>query len=69
MNNNLANMTNSELKAYIKVNRNNESACHEALKLLISRRDENTPQYSYNLANEEMESLFQAKLRSKQSSK
>ena len=51
-------MTNSELKAYIKTNRNDESACHEAIKLLMSCRTENTLKYPYNLPNEDMEALF-----------
>ena len=65
MNENLQNMTNKELKAYIKANRNDESSCHEAIKLLMSRRNENTPKYPYNLPNEDMEALFREKLQSK----
>ncbi|HEY9693922.1 MAG TPA: hypothetical protein V6D15_17100 [Oculatellaceae cyanobacterium] len=66
MNENIQNMTNSELKAYIKANRHNESTCHEAIKLLISRRNENNPKYHYNLPDEDMEVIFQEKLQSKQ---
>lgn len=63
MNKNLQNMTNKELKTFIKIHRHDESACHEAIKLLLSRRTENAPKYSYNMPTEEMESLFQEKLR------
>ncbi|ACK70900.1 hypothetical protein PCC7424_2483 [Gloeothece citriformis PCC 7424] len=49
MNENLAQMTNSELKAYIKANRNDDQACHEAIKRLINRRNANSPQYPYDL--------------------
>lgn len=66
MNQNIHSMTKSELKAYIKANRNDESACHEALKVLMSRRSENAPKYSYDLPTEEMEAVFSAKLQSKQ---
>ncbi len=65
MNNNLQNMTNNELKVYIKTHRHDESVCHEAIKLLMNRRNENSPKYSYNLPNEDMETLFQQKLQSK----
>jgi hypothetical protein len=66
MNQNIQSMTNSELKAYIKANRNDESACHEALKVLMSRRSENAPKYSSDLTTEEMQAVFSAKLQSKQ---
>jgi len=66
MSENLQNLTNSELKAYIKTHRNDESACHEALKILMSRRSENTAKYAYDITDEEMKALFQEKLRSKQ---
>jgi hypothetical protein len=66
MNANLENMTNSELKAYLKANRHNESICHEAIKLLMSRTHENNPKYPYNLPEEEMKAIFQEKLQSKQ---
>jgi len=59
-------MTNSELKAYIKANRNDESACHEALKVLMNRRNENAPKYSLDLPMEEMQAVFSEKLQSKQ---
>ncbi len=38
MSKNLDQMTNQELKAYIKANRDNDQACHEAIKLLMSRQ-------------------------------
>lgn len=66
MSKNLQNLTNSELKSYIKAHRNDESACHEALKILMSRRSENTVKYAYDMTDEEMEALFQEKLHSKQ---
>lgn len=66
MSENLQNLTNSELKAYIKANRHDESACHEALKILMSRRIENPAKYPYDIPEEEMEALFQEKLQSKQ---
>jgi len=50
----------------MKAHRNDESACHEALKILMSRRSENTAKYAYDLTDKEMEALFQEKLRSKQ---
>lgn len=66
MSENLQNLTNSELKVYIKAHRNDESACHEALKILMSRRSENTPKYAYDITDEEMKALFVEKLRSEQ---
>jgi hypothetical protein len=65
MSENLQNLTNSELKAYIKVHRNDESACQAALKILMSRRSENTAKYASNITDEEMEAIFQEKLQSK----
>ena len=65
MNENLQNMTNTELKTYIKIHRNDESACHKAIKLLMIRRNDNTPKYPYDLPNEDMEKIFQEKLQSK----
>ncbi|MGK7956905.1 MAG: hypothetical protein AB4063_16900 [Crocosphaera sp.] len=64
MNKNLEQMTNKELKAYIKANRDNEQACHEAIKLLMSRQNKNAPQYPHDLPSEEMEAIFKAKLQS-----
>lgn len=66
MSENLQNLTNSELKAYMKAHRNDETACHEALKILMSRRSETTAKYAYNITDEEMKALFKEKLRSKQ---
>ncbi|MCT7978829.1 DUF6887 family protein [Laspinema olomoucense] len=65
MSENLENLTTSELKVYIKAHRNDESACHAALKILMSRRSENTAKYAYDLTDEEMEAIFQEKLQSK----
>ncbi|MCT7989510.1 DUF6887 family protein [Laspinema olomoucense] len=65
MSENLENLTTSELKAYIKAHRNDESACHAALKILMRRRSENTAKYAYDLTDEEMEAIFQEKLQSK----
>jgi hypothetical protein len=53
---------NNDSKAYIKTNRNDENACHEAIKLLMNRRTANTPKYPYDLPSEEMEAIFKAKL-------
>ncbi|MGB5594070.1 MAG: hypothetical protein WBM32_05205 [Crocosphaera sp.] len=64
MSKNLDQMTNQELKAYIKANRDNDQACHEAIKLLMSRQSKNTPQYPHDLPLEEMEAIFKAKLQS-----
>jgi hypothetical protein len=58
-------MTNSQLKTYIKANRNNESACHEAIKLLMSRQSQNNFKYSYDIPEQEMKALFTEKLREK----
>ncbi|MFM5886979.1 MAG: DUF6887 family protein [Dolichospermum sp.] len=65
MNNNLQNMTNSELKTFIKTHRHDELACHEAIQLLMIRRSKDAPKYSYNLPVEDMEAVFQKKLQSK----
>ena len=65
MSENLQNLTNSELKAYIKAHRNDETAFHAALKILMSRRSENTVKYAYDITDEEMKALFQEKLQSK----
>ncbi|MEB3826298.1 DUF6887 family protein [Phormidium sp. CCY1219] len=56
------NLTHSELKAYITAHRNDESACHAALKILMSRRSENTAKYAYDITDEEMKAIFQEKL-------
>ncbi len=64
MNKNLDETTNNELKIYIKENRHNEQACHEAIKRLMNRRSADTPQYSYDISTEEMETIFKAKLQS-----
>ena len=64
MSNHLNEMTIRELKTYIKENRHDEKACHEALKRLMSLKNPNNPQYSYNLPPEEMEAIFKAKLQS-----
>ena len=63
--NDLQKMTNSELKAYIKANRNHEEICHEAIKILINRRSEDNPKYSHDISTEEMEAIFRKKLASK----
>ena len=62
MNKTLEQMSNSELKTYIKANRNNEEACHEALKILLSRRNYQAEQYSYKLPEQEMETIFREQL-------
>jgi len=64
MSENLQQLTNNELKAYIKANRNNESDFHEALKILMARQASTSPQYSYDLPPEEMEAIFREKLQS-----
>ena len=66
MNKTLEQMSNSELKTYIKANRNNEEACHEALRILLSRRNYQTEQYSYKLPEQEMEAIFRKRLYSAQ---
>lgn len=60
--NEIQNMTNSQLKAYIKVNRNQEDICHEAIKTLMSRKNQKNPQYSCDISSEEMETIFKQKL-------
>ncbi|WP_254564935.1 DUF6887 family protein [Oscillatoria sp. HE19RPO] len=65
MSKNLENLTNRELKAYIKAHWNDESACHAALKILMSRRSENTAKYAYDITDEEMKALFVEKIQSK----
>ncbi len=67
MNQELEQMSNAELKVYIKNNRHDEEACHEALTILLSRRTPETKKYSHDLSDEEMESLFREKLRSHKS--
>ena len=62
MNEHLQNMTNSQLKTYIKAHRNNESACHEAIKLLMSRQTKNSPKYHYDIPDQQMEALFVEKI-------
>jgi hypothetical protein len=47
MTQNLHEMTTSELKQYISEHRNNEEAFREALQVLLSRQDPNTPRYPY----------------------
>lgn len=64
MSENLENLTNQELKAYIKANRSDEVACQEAIALLLNRRKPDTPKYPYNLPAEEMEAIFREKLQS-----
>jgi hypothetical protein len=46
MTQNLHEMTTSELKQYISEHRNNEEAFREALQVLLSRQDPNTPRYA-----------------------
>lgn len=64
MSENLERFNNTELKAYIKANRNNEEACHEALKILLSRITLDSPKYPYDLPQQEMERLFKKKIQS-----
>lgn len=65
MNEKLQNMSNSELKAYIKANRNDEQRCHEALKIILSRQTSNVQKYPYDLPDAEMEGIFREKLESR----
>lgn len=62
MNQNLEHKSNTELKAYIKANRNNEQACHEALKIMLGRMTPNREKYPYDLPEQEMEAIFREKL-------
>ncbi|MBW4691251.1 MAG: hypothetical protein KME27_05735 [Lyngbya sp. HA4199-MV5] len=50
-------LTNAELKQDISVHRNNDEAFHEALQVLMSRRDPNaiTYPYPYDMADPERE--------------
>ena len=65
MSQDLSQMTNVELKRYISKHRNNEDAFHEALQVLMSRRDPNAPWYPhpYKMAEAEMEAIFREKIR------
>jgi hypothetical protein len=60
-------MTNSELKQYISVHRNDREAFRAALEVLISRRDPNAPYqpYPFNLDDPEGEvkAIFEEKLK------
>lgn len=47
-------MTNSQLKAYIKANRNQEDICHEAIKIFLSCQNAKNPRYSHDISEEEM---------------
>ena len=49
--NDLQNMTNSELKAYIKSNRHQEEICHEAIKILMNRKSDNNPKRMFDKGN------------------
>jgi hypothetical protein len=64
MSENLQDMTNRELAAYIKANRGNDEACSLAIELLINRQPVNTPRYPHDLTDEDMEKIFREKLRS-----
>jgi hypothetical protein len=46
MSQNLHEMTNSQLKQYISVHRNEDEAFRAALQVLMDRRDPNAPSYS-----------------------
>lgn len=60
--NDIQNMTNSQLKAYIKANRNQEDICHEAINILMSRQNEKNPRYSHDISEAEMAKIFKQKL-------
>ena len=58
-------MTNTELKQYISLHRDNEIAFRSALQVLISRSDTSTEQpYPFDLANpkSEVEALLKEKI-------
>jgi hypothetical protein len=63
---NLEQMTNTELKHYLSVNRNDEVAFRSALQVLLSRRNPNTVRqpYPFDLTNpeSEVEAIFKEKL-------
>jgi len=62
MNQNLVEMSNTELKAYIKANRNNAEICHQALMVILSRTSSNTRKYPSDLSDRELEAIFREKL-------
>lgn len=59
-------LTNAELKRYISEHRNNDEAFHEALQILMSRRDPNaiTYPYPYDMADpeREVEAIFRERM-------
>lgn len=64
MNQNLSQMTNTELKRYLSDNRNNEETFRAALEVLMSRLDPATQQ-PYPLDLEDAESQVEAFLKEK----
>ena len=60
-------LTNTELKRYLSEHRNNDDAFHDALQVLMSRRDPNAPRYPYPYAmadpEREVEAIFREKIR------
>ncbi|MBC7968795.1 MAG: hypothetical protein H7Z11_01455 [Verrucomicrobia bacterium] len=59
-------LTNAELKRYLSEHRNNDEAFHEALQVLMSRRDPNaiTYPYPYDMADpeREVEAIFRERI-------
>ncbi|PSB24632.1 DUF6887 family protein [Stenomitos frigidus] len=60
-------LTNAELKRYLSEHRNNDDAFHDALQVLMSRRDPNAPRYPYPYdmvdPEREVEAIFRARIR------
>jgi len=66
MSQDLNQMTIAELKQYISKHRNSDDAFHEALQVLMSRRDPNAPwyPYPYDMADpeREVEAIFRERI-------
>ncbi|MEM9538088.1 MAG: hypothetical protein AAGA60_01105 [Cyanobacteria bacterium P01_E01_bin.42] len=59
----LTTLSNSELKKYIKVHRNDNEAFHEALKVLISRSSGQKYPAPFEMPKEEVEAIFRDKIK------
>ncbi|MGK7924518.1 MAG: hypothetical protein AB4290_04565 [Spirulina sp.] len=56
-------LSNSELKEYIKVHRNDDEAFHEALKVLMSRSNGQKYPSPVEMSQEEVEAIFREKIK------
>ncbi len=62
MNQQLAEMSIAELKAYIKTHRHDARAFHEALNVMLSRTNPDAKKYPADLSEAEMEAIFKARI-------